>query len=44
MKKMGQDLGIGSTPLIVYANGRIGMGFKPKEEIRAALEKNVPKQ
>jgi thiol:disulfide interchange protein DsbC len=43
LKKLGQELGVASTPIIVYANGKIGMGFKTREEIQAGIEKNVKK-
>ncbi|GAM08214.1 putative thiol:disulfide interchange protein DsbC [Geobacter sp. OR-1] len=41
LKKMGQDLGITSTPVLVYANGSIGLGAKTQDEIKAGILKNV---
>jgi thiol:disulfide interchange protein DsbC len=41
LKKMGQDLGITSTPVLVYANGKIGLGVKTQEEMSDGVAKNV---
>ena len=43
LEKMGQELGIVSTPTLVYANGKIGLGVKTLEEMSAGVSKNVKK-
>lgn len=41
MKKMGKELEITSTPTLIYANGKIGLGSKSLEEISEGVTKNV---
>lgn len=41
LKKMGQELGITSTPVFVYANGKIGLGVKTLEEVSNGVIKNI---
>lgn len=41
LKKMGQELEITSTPALVYANGKIGLGVKTLEEVSDGVTKNV---
>ena len=40
MKSLGKELGITSTPTLVYANGNIALGSKTAEEIEAGILKN----
>jgi thiol:disulfide interchange protein DsbC len=41
LKKMATELEIKSTPVFVYANGKVGLGAKTVEEVSDAVVKNV---
>ena len=41
LKNMGSQLGIASTPTLVYANGAKGLGSKSRTDIEAGIVKNV---